>query len=103
MRVSPNEVLFLRFLISTEADPRQLHFSNPEVYHKIYASGSKFTKDPEFYAMFAQGNAIFGIISPAVHKLRKDLLSPLFSRRAVLRIEPMMQSKVARPVPYIYI
>lgn len=72
----------------------QLHFSNPEVYHKIYACGSKFIKDPDFYAMFAQDNAIFGIISPAVHKLRKDLLSPLFSRRAVLGIEPLVQSKV---------
>lgn len=88
-------ILFLRLLINTETDLRQLHFSNPEVYHKIYASGSKFTKDPEFYAMFAQGDAIFGIISPTVHKLRKDLLSPLFSRRAVMGIEPMMQSKVA--------
>lgn len=44
--------------------------------------------------MFAQEDAIFGIISPAAHKLRKDLLSPLFSRRNILGIEPLMQTKV---------
>lgn len=94
VRVSPNEVMFLHLLISTETDARQLHFRNPEVYHKIYVAGSKFTKDPSFYAMFAQENAIFGIIPPAVHKVRKDLLNSLFSRRAVLGIEPLIQSKV---------
>lgn len=64
------------------------------MYHTLYAPGTKFVKDPDFYGMFAQENAIFGMVSPAIHKLRKDLLSPLFSRRAVLGIEPLMKSKV---------
>ena len=72
----------------------QLHFSDPRAYAQIYHSARKFTKDPYFYASFGQDESSFGFRDPHKAKIRKDIMSPLFSRRAILKLESVVQDKV---------
>jgi hypothetical protein len=71
----------------------QLHFSKPTAHADIYSSGSKFSKDPHFYAAFPTGN-LFTTTDPREAKVRKDIMGPLFSRRAILKLESVIQRNV---------
>ncbi|KAL1723449.1 cytochrome P450 [Schizophyllum commune] len=73
--------------------PNTLHFSNPDVYHQIYTRGTSFLKDSALYCAFPDGSS-FGSINPVQAKARRDAISPLFSRRAIAKLEPFIQEKV---------
>ncbi|KAK0436273.1 cytochrome P450 [Armillaria borealis] len=75
-------------------NPNELHFSNPQAYFSIYSSQVKFIKDPNFYFCFAQDESSFGFTDHAVAKKRRDVLLPFFSRRSILQLEGIIQSKV---------
>lgn len=72
----------------------KLHFSDPLAFAEIYAPGSKFIKDPDFYKTFHQDDALFGKTDPRDAKIRRDVLRELFSRRAILKLERVVQEKV---------
>lgn len=63
----------------------------------IYSAGSKFTKDPKFYGAFGDEGSTFSLADPQLVKIRKDILSPLFSRQAIRRLEDVIQEKVYSP------
>ncbi|KAK0466636.1 cytochrome P450 [Armillaria novae-zelandiae] len=75
-------------------NPNELHFSNPQAYFSIYSSQVKFIKDPNYYFCFAQDESSFGFTDHAVAKKRRDVLLPFFSRRSILQLENIIQSKV---------
>ncbi|TRM68171.1 cytochrome P450 [Schizophyllum amplum] len=74
--------------------PNALHFSNPDVYSEIYTRGFSFLKDPALYRAFGQQDSSFGSTDPVFAKARRDIISPLFSRRAILKLEPFVQQKI---------
>ncbi|KAL1680778.1 cytochrome P450 [Schizophyllum commune] len=74
--------------------PNSLHFSNPDVYSKVYTRGTSFVKDHALYRGFSQPMSSFGSVDPAFAKARRDVISPLFSRRAILKLEPFIREKV---------
>ncbi len=94
VRVRPNEVCLPIFgrTLSLKKAP-QLHFQSPEAYFAIYSPHSGFTKDPFFYTG-AVDDSIIGAIDVQKHKVRRDTISPLFSRRAILKLEDVVQEKV---------
>jgi cytochrome P450 len=76
--------------------PNEIHLSDPENYDKIYRIGTKFSKDPIFYGAFGYGSAAFPTPSNEVHRVRRAALNPLFSRKRVLELENVVQSKVQK-------
>ncbi|KAF8067760.1 cytochrome P450 [Lyophyllum atratum] len=74
--------------------PNELHFSSPRAYATIYASGSQFTKQPALYKCFGMDEGSFAIVDPHKSKKRREMLLPLFSRRAILKLESVIQEKV---------
>ncbi|KAF9444561.1 cytochrome P450 [Macrolepiota fuliginosa MF-IS2] len=78
--------------------PNQLHFDDPQAFGDIYGSGTKFTKFAQFYDCFNERESSFGYIDPKTAKKRKDILLPLFSRRAILKLEGVIQNSVDRLV-----
>ncbi|RDB24893.1 hypothetical protein Hypma_007757 [Hypsizygus marmoreus] len=72
--------------------PEQLHFNDPRAYEDIYAIGSKFTKEARFYDCFNEPESSFGFIDIKKAKQRKDVMRPLFSRRAILKLENVIQT-----------
>ncbi|EGO03038.1 hypothetical protein SERLA73DRAFT_176551 [Serpula lacrymans var. lacrymans S7.3] len=78
--------------------PNELHFDDTKAFADIYAVGSKFTKEPSFYKCFGQDEASFGLIDVHASRIRREILNPLFSRRAVLKLENVVQEKVNKLV-----
>ncbi|KAJ3556245.1 hypothetical protein NM688_g2132 [Phlebia brevispora] len=59
--------------------PNELHFSQPSAFHDIHNAQSRWTKDPVFYREA---------------KARKNILSPLFSRRSVVDMQYLVRDCV---------
>ncbi|KAJ3866885.1 cytochrome P450 [Lentinula novae-zelandiae] len=76
--------------------PNTLHFNYPQAYHDIYTYGSTLVKDPGFYHSTAAHvrQSAFAFCDPQHAKIRRGLMSPLFSRRAVLELEYTIQQKI---------
>jgi hypothetical protein len=72
----------------------QLSFSNPNAYNEIYAASNRWDKDPTLYLSFGQDRAIFGNLKYEDAKQRKNILSPMFSRKAVSEYQALIQSNV---------
>ncbi|KAF9019730.1 cytochrome P450 [Hymenopellis radicata] len=74
--------------------PNELHFNTAEAFSAIYPSYTGFTKDPDFYTCFGEDDSAFGMTNVHDHKIRREILNPLFSRRAILKLESFVQEKV---------
>ncbi len=53
------------------------------------------TKDPRLYAAFTLEGSIVTLIDPAKSRSRREMMHPFFSRRAVLNLENVIQTKVS--------
>ncbi|KZV96245.1 cytochrome P450 [Exidia glandulosa HHB12029] len=78
--------------------PNSLHFNNPRAYADIYTLGTRFTKDPSFYAAMHQPECSLTMMDRREAKTRRDVLAPLFSRKAVLQLETVVSEKVDKLV-----
>ncbi|KAF8901808.1 cytochrome P450 [Mucidula mucida] len=74
--------------------PNELHFNTAEAFFAIYPSYTGFTKDPDFYTSFGEDDSAFGMTNVQDHRIRQEILNPLFSRRAILKLENFVQDKV---------
>ncbi|KAK7052838.1 hypothetical protein VNI00_004157 [Paramarasmius palmivorus] len=78
--------------------PNTLHFTTATAYHRIYTNGQDFTKQKKLYRCFAQPDSFFVFSDPQKARARRALLNPLFSRRAILRLESVVQERVDKLV-----
>lgn len=53
------------------------------------------TKDPRLYAAFSLEGSIVTLLDPAKSRSRREMMHPFFSRRAVLNLENVIQTKVS--------
>ncbi|THH33280.1 hypothetical protein EUX98_g884 [Antrodiella citrinella] len=72
--------------------PNDLHFSDPQAYNDIYSE--RFPKDPKLYGALHQDRSLFGMPDPREAKIRREIMSPMFSRRAIVDLEPVVLQKV---------
>lgn len=77
------------------SNSHQVHFNAFSAFEDIYTAG-KHPKEANFYDAFGNTEASFGFIDPQQAKARKDILRPLFSRRAILKLEDVVQGNVCR-------
>lgn len=76
--------------------PDEVHLSDPENYDKLYSVGSKYSKSSAYYGALGAGYSTF-VAGPAeVHKPRRAKLDPFFSRRSVLNLEYLVNSRAER-------
>ncbi|EKM57484.1 uncharacterized protein PHACADRAFT_206389 [Phanerochaete carnosa HHB-10118-sp] len=88
------EELHKRYGPVVRITPNELHFNTPRAYADIYSKGIRFTKDPRFYGFMRGDESSFWMTDPEKSKTRRDMLLPLFSRRAVLDMEDVVLRKV---------
>lgn len=74
--------------------PNMLHFSDPRAHSDIYSMVSKFTKDPAYYQSLGVDESSMALTDPKKAKIRRDIISPLFSRGAIRKLEWVVQDKV---------
>ncbi|KAI9674802.1 MAG: hypothetical protein M1817_001706 [Caeruleum heppii] len=77
-------------------NPEELHVRDKEMYLQIFKVGSKWRKSDRFYGAFASDNSVFNVSDPSVHREKRLALSPLFTQRAVLDLEPLIQRRIDR-------
>ncbi|KAF8164895.1 cytochrome P450 [Crassisporium funariophilum] len=80
--------------------PNELHFSDPRAYADIYGSGSTFTKH-SMYKLFGSSESVFAETDFHAAQKRRFALGPLFSRRATLRLEKVLQKHVDKLISRI--
>jgi len=76
--------------------PDEIHLSDPDNYERIHHVGSKYSKCPQFYGCFGLEYGTFITPSSEVHRQRRGRLNPLFSRKMVLELEGVVQSKAEK-------
>ncbi|GIJ90380.1 hypothetical protein Asppvi_009334 [Aspergillus pseudoviridinutans] len=78
-------------------NPREVHVTDPEFYDEIYAAGSKVReKDPMFAAIYSAPHSLVATLGHTQHRLRRHVLSPFFSRKAIKNLEPLIDNKLAQ-------
>ena len=78
--------------------PDEVHLSDSENYDKIYFMGTKYSKSQRFYHAFTIPHATFSTPQNDIHKHRRSLLNPFFSRKTVLELEEIVQDKAGKLV-----
>lgn len=94
VRIGPNEVGFNEARVSSSLTRSQLHFANPAAYHDIYNSSARWDKERMLYEGFGEDHSSFGMLTYAESRPRKEVLLPLFSRRAILTMQGLVREKV---------
>lgn len=74
--------------------PNELHITDVSAYKTIYSQTNPFPKEPSFYECFHTPHTLFAETDPALHKERRKILNPLFSRAGVAKLEPVILEKV---------
>lgn len=60
----------------------------------IYSQVNPFPKEQAFYDTFESHHTVFSETDAQLHKQRRKLLSPLFSKSGVSKLEPLILEKV---------
>jgi cytochrome P450 len=76
--------------------PNELHFSNPEAFNDIYNVSKRWDKEATLYQSFGEDHASFGLIHYHEAKQRRDVLAPLFSRRAISDLQSVVRGIMDR-------
>ncbi|KAK1139153.1 hypothetical protein N8T08_001209, partial [Aspergillus melleus] len=74
--------------------PNELHITDVHQYKVIYGATTPFPKLPSFYNSFHVPHTVFVEVDPTLHKKRRQMLNPLFSRSGVFKLEPIIHEKV---------
>ncbi|PPJ57248.1 hypothetical protein CBER1_02809 [Cercospora berteroae] len=76
--------------------PNELHFCSPTAYHEIYNNMNRWDKDEVLYSSFGEDASSFGYVKYRDAKMRKDVLAPMFSRRAISELQGVVKEKMVR-------
>ncbi|UPK99637.1 hypothetical protein LCI18_010689 [Fusarium solani-melongenae] len=74
----------------------ELHIHDPDFYSKVYAGSKRVNKYGPAVAAFTVPRATLATIDHDVHRLRRSILNPYFSKRAVTMLEPLINDRVDR-------
>ncbi|KAF7536952.1 hypothetical protein G7054_g4077 [Neopestalotiopsis clavispora] len=78
-------------------NPNELHILDPHYYSTVYAGNHRSTdKYHDAVAAFTVPKASLATIQHKVHRLRRSILSPYFSKAAVVRLEPAIHERIDR-------
>ena len=78
-------------------NPYELHISDPDYYDTIYAGPSKRREKWAWSCgIFGNTSSHFGTIDHAHHRLRRAPLAPFFSKRSVLKLEPLITASIEK-------
>ena len=76
--------------------PDEVHLSDPENYEKIYSVGSKYPKAKPYYEAMSCGDSSFTTMSNEEHRVKRARLNPFFSKKKILELEDVAQSKAKK-------
>ncbi|KAE8383477.1 cytochrome P450 [Aspergillus bertholletiae] len=76
-------------------NPDEIHISDPEFYAVLYASGQeRRDKVLKYTRQFGAPDSVLAAVHHDLHRMRRAILSPFFSKASVYRLEPVIQDKI---------
>jgi cytochrome P450 len=60
----------------------------------IYNQSKPFLKHAQFYNGFNTPHTVFAELDPDLHKERRRMLNPLFSKAGIYKLEPLIHEKI---------
>ncbi|KAE8441145.1 hypothetical protein EG329_005828 [Mollisiaceae sp. DMI_Dod_QoI] len=76
-------------------NPHELHVSDPEFYHILYAGGiNKRDRDPWHTASLALEGSMLASPKHELHRKRRGALAPFFSKESSRRLLPFLQERI---------
>lgn len=73
--------------------PNKLHISDVTLYKTVYSQTSAYIKDAGFYDAFHTPHTLFVETDPGMHKERRKMLNPYFSKQAVAKLDGIFYDK----------
>ncbi|KAG6363997.1 hypothetical protein INS49_009100 [Diaporthe citri] len=73
--------------------PNELHLDDVSLYKTIYNQNTKYLKAPSYYDAFSSHQTMFGQYDPQLHRRRRKLMSPMFSRAGIFKLEGLIHDK----------
>lgn len=64
------------------------------MYNEIYNQSLKWDKEETLYHSFGEDRSSFGFLTYKEAKERKNVLNPLFSKRAIVQLQGLIQNNV---------
>ncbi|KAJ6440648.1 putative thiol methyltransferase 2 [Purpureocillium lavendulum] len=77
-------------------NPYEVHILDPDFYDELYVNTKRLDKYRWWTNLAGADGSSFSTITHDQHKLRRGALNPFFSARSVTRLEPLVQSKIAK-------
>ncbi|PWW73869.1 cytochrome P450 [Tuber magnatum] len=74
--------------------PHALRLRKSSAYHEIHRMGTPFAKDIRFYRLFNVPRSTFATIDIDLHRQKRSLLNPMFSKRGILDTEFFIKEKI---------
>ncbi|KAL2074104.1 hypothetical protein VTL71DRAFT_7882 [Oculimacula yallundae] len=76
--------------------PDEVHLSDTDNYETINCVGTKYAKSTQFYDGFTIGYSTFSCGPTEIHRIRRGMLEPFFSRRNVMSLEYIVQERAQK-------
>ncbi|PLN84688.1 cytochrome P450 [Aspergillus taichungensis] len=76
-------------------NPREIHIKDPDFYDQIYISRRQ-DKDPNHVRSLSVPLSSAATVPHELHRRRRELINPFFSKRSVVGLEHLVQDKVAQ-------
>ena len=76
-------------------NPFELHIADPDYYDELYVGSSRRTSKYGWATKaFGESTSVLATESHELHRIRRAAVAPFFSKQAVQRLEPTVQSVV---------
>ncbi|KAI9368160.1 cytochrome P450 [Aspergillus egyptiacus] len=77
--------------------PDRIHVGDPEFFHEVYTSATKFLKDPKFFQTSGGiSEALPALVDPEYHKRRRKMINSLFSAKSIEQLAPIVLDIIQR-------
>lgn len=77
----------------------KLHFGKPSAFHDIYHGANRWDKDEALYRTPGVRSGSFVFLKYKDAKERREVLLPMFSKRAIQNIEGLVWRNVSTKLP----
>lgn len=72
----------------------EIHVNDPEFFQHMTRTGSKFSKEPQFYRGISFPSSSIGLVDVAKHRVRRQVLAPAFSPERVQELSLQIQGQI---------
>lgn len=76
--------------------PNHVHIDDPAYFDILYNNTMRLNRDPFYYRMFGSSQNVIGTMDVDLHRTRRSALNKYFSTANVNRLEPRLESLVAK-------